>query len=197
VGISSAQWPLFGIVWPSGPRLAEALLRRPVTPGERILELGCGLGLAALVGHRRGDDITASDCHPLAGPFLQANALLNGLPPVAYRHATWTTADEPADADTFGATLDGRFDLILASDVLYERDETGQLSHFIDRHGATGGEVLIIDPNRGHRTAFHRRMAGFGYSLTETPLGGVDHLGAVYHGRVLHYRRQLARQWHP
>jgi 2-polyprenyl-3-methyl-5-hydroxy-6-metoxy-1,4-benzoquinol methylase len=47
--------------------------------GERILELGCGLALASLVGHRRGADITASDCHPLAASFLLENLRLNAL----------------------------------------------------------------------------------------------------------------------
>ena len=71
-GISSATWPLFGLLWPSGAHLAARLARRPVRAGERILEIGCGLALASLVGHRRGADVTASDCHPLAEAFLAA-----------------------------------------------------------------------------------------------------------------------------
>ena len=42
-------WPLFGLLWPSGAQLAARLGARPVTPGERILEIGCGLALASLV----------------------------------------------------------------------------------------------------------------------------------------------------
>ena len=69
-GISSAAWPLFGLLWPSAAPLAERIAARPVRAGERILEIGCGLALASLVGHRRGADVTASDCHPLAAEFL-------------------------------------------------------------------------------------------------------------------------------
>jgi len=196
-GISSALWPLFGLVWPSGEQLATAMGQRPVLAGERILELGCGLGLASLVSHRRGADITACDVHPLAGPFLQANALLNGLTPLRYCHGPWLAAGEPGSATPYGPTVAGRYELIIGSDVLYERDEAGVLAHFIDRHGAATGEVLIVDPNRGHRTAFHRRMAGMGYSLHETTLGGTDHNGGIYRGRLLHYQRQLAQTWHP
>ena len=43
LGISSAFWSLFGLLWPSGSRLAERLAQRPVNADERILELGCGL----------------------------------------------------------------------------------------------------------------------------------------------------------
>ena len=60
LGISSAQWPLFGQVWPSGLHLAAAMAVRPLLDGERILEIGCGLALASLVCHRRGAEVTAS-----------------------------------------------------------------------------------------------------------------------------------------
>ena len=40
-------------------------------------------------------------------------------------------------------------------------------------------------------------MAGMGYSLHETTLGGSDHNGGAYRGRLLHYQRQLAQTWHP
>ena len=81
--------PLFGLLWPSGAELAACLARRPVRAGERILELGCGLALASLVGHRRGADVTASDCHPLAPGFLAENLRLNALAPMKYRHGHW------------------------------------------------------------------------------------------------------------
>ena len=54
LGISSALWPLFGLLWPSGAHLAARMAEHPVSPTERILEIGCGLALASLVGHRRG-----------------------------------------------------------------------------------------------------------------------------------------------
>lgn len=51
MGISSATWPLFGLLWPSGLFMAERLALRPVSD-ERILEMGCGLGLSSLVARR-------------------------------------------------------------------------------------------------------------------------------------------------
>ena len=65
IGISSASWPLFGVVWPAGLALAEEMSRFPIT-GKQILEVGCGIGLPSLVLQRRGDNITACDYHPLA-----------------------------------------------------------------------------------------------------------------------------------
>ncbi len=183
LGISSATWPLFGLLWPSGYRLAAAMALRPVRAGERILEIGCGLALASLVCHRRGFDVSASDCHPLAGAFLSENLSLNQLPPLPYVCGDWNNL-----ADT---RLQGPFDLIIGSDVLYERDERGVLAGFIQHHASATGEVMIVDPNRGNRGHFHKHMRALGYELEETVLD--DNLmsdgAAPYRGRMLHYRR--------
>ena len=194
-GISSATWPLFGLLWPSGAQLAARLARRPVRAGERILEVGCGLALASLVGHRRGADVTASDCHPLAAAFLRRNLHLNGLAPMPFRYGDWVAA-EPARvrSRTLGSrTVHGRFDLVIGSDLLYERDEQSALAGFIGRHTTPVAEVWIVDPDRGNRPAFNRQMAALGFVLSEERLdtpaaGGVE----KYKGRMLVYRRGAA-----
>jgi len=191
LGISSAAWPLFGLLWPSGAHLAARLAARPVTAGERILEIGCGLGLASLVGHRRGADVTASDCHPLAGSFLIENQRLNALAPIKYRHGHWSaSAPQRQHALDDGLrALRGRFDLIIGSDLLYERDEGGTLAAFIGRHAAAGAQVWIVDPDRGNRSAFNRHMAVQGFTFREERLDQAGALGvAAYKGRLLTYR---------
>ena len=60
--------------------------------------------------------------------------------------ANWLTSD---------AAL-GRFDLIIGSDVLYERALAQQLSRFIDEHLEADGRVVLVDPNRGERAHFSR-----------------------------------------
>ncbi|MEO6362405.1 MAG: SAM-dependent methyltransferase [Caldimonas sp.] len=192
LGISSATWPMFGLLWPSGAELAARLISRAPRRGERILEIGCGLALPSLAGHRRGQDITASDCHPLAGDFLACNAALNGLPPLPYRHGHWavrSAIEHPCDG--VAAPLHGRFDLIIGSDLLYERDEGGALAAFVGRHATDSAEVWIVDPDRSNRPAFHRRMAALGFAVLEErldrPASG-EH--EAYKGRLLTYRRQ-------
>ena len=177
-GISPACWPLFGQVWPSAQKLAD-LMQDWELRSRRILEIGCGLGLASMVIHRRLGDITASDCHPLAEAFLQANLQLNHLPDMKYCTGNWGRANPAL----------GEFDLIIGSDVLYERDHPAQLAEFILLHAARRAEVLIIDPNRSNRSAFNRSMAWSGFVLTETLLDSPLHDGSPYRGRLLHYRR--------
>jgi len=189
LGISSASWPLFGLLWPSGALLAARLGARPVTAGERILEVGCGLALASLVGHRRGADVTASDRHPLAALFLAENARLNKLAPMQYLHGDWDAAADAAAA----MPTSGGFDLIVGSDLLYERDASGALAAFVSRHAKASCEVWIVDPDRSNRPAFNRRMAADGFARHEERLdSAATSTDAAYKGRLLVYRRKLA-----
>lgn len=186
LGISSAQWPLFGQVWPSGLHLAAAMAVRPLPEGERILEIGCGLALASLVCHRRGAEVTASDIHPLAGAFLLENLRLNELAPMRYCHGDWS--EDAATAAGGAPRVQGRFDLIIGSDVLYERDDGGALAAFIEKHALPRCELLIVDPNRGNRSAFGKRMAGLGFEFSETPLSA-EAGRPDYRGRLMRFVR--------
>ena len=144
-----------------------------------MLEIGCGLGLASLVIHRRLGDVTASDCHPLTESFLHANLQLNHLPDLKYCTGNWGRANPAL----------GEFDLIVGSDVLYQREHPEQVAGFILLHAAPRAEVLIVDPNRSNRSAFNRCMALAGFSLSETVIDTPLHDGSSYRGRLLHYRR--------
>jgi predicted nicotinamide N-methyase len=189
LGISSAAWPLFGLLWPSGARLAARLADHPVTAGERILELGCGLGLASLVGHRRGADVTASDCHPLAEAFMLENLRLNALGPMKYRHGDWSAMDSP-DVPGARPAVHGLFDLIVGSDLLYDRGAGIILAAFIVRHAAAGAQVWIVDPDRGNRSAFNRALGEGGFDRREERLDTLASEGVpAYKGRLLIFSR--------
>ena len=137
------------------------------------------MALASLVVHRREGNVIASDCHPLTETFLKANLLLNDLPPLHYETGNWGRVNKGL----------GVFDLLIASDVLYERSHPAQLSSFIQAHAAEGAEVLIVDPNRGNRSAFHRDMAKMGFSVTELIMNEPLQDLSAYRGRLLHYKR--------
>jgi predicted nicotinamide N-methyase len=179
---------MFGLLWPSGAQLAARMALHPVVLGARVLEIGCGLALASLVGHRRGNDMTASDCHPLAGGFLLENLRLNALPPMKYRRGHWGMQETGADGDVHGL-----FDLIIGSDLLYERDAEGLLAAYIARHTSHAAEVWIVDPDRGNRSAFNRQMADEGFGMCEERLDQLATVSrAAYRGRMLTYRRAAA-----
>jgi len=180
-GISSAQWSLFGQVWPCGRLLAEQMAVHDIV-GKRILELGCGLGLASLVLHQRGADVVASDHHPLAEVFLAYNAALNALPAVPFRTVDW---DHPN-------TSLGHFDMIIGSDVLYERGHARHLTALLSRHALPVSEVLIADPGRGNSAPFSRGMGELGFSVIETRHQLSSDESPPFRSRLLHCRRKAA-----
>jgi predicted nicotinamide N-methyase len=179
IGISSAQWPLFGLVWPSSLVLADQM--EHVLLGERrVLEIGCGLALASLVVHRRKGFVTASDCHPLAEAFLIENLRLNAMAPLSYLNGDWAIPNP----------LLGRFDLIIGSDVLYDRGQPAMLAAFIELHANAAVEVIIVDPDRGNRPAFNRGMDVLGFERSERKVGALPGGAVPYKGRVISYRRE-------
>lgn len=177
-GISEASWPLFGMIWPSARMLANAMQTQDIT-GKRILEVGCGLGLASLVLHRRLGNITASDCHPLAENFIQENARLNALPTIPYQTGNWSRENPDL----------GRFDLLIASDVLYERDQPEVLAQFIDQHAHAHAEIIVLDPDRGNRNEFCRRMVARGFTVDLQRAGAQQMTGEAYKGHFVTFRK--------
>jgi predicted nicotinamide N-methyase len=181
-GMGASGWPLFGQVWPSARVLALAMHSHAIE-GKRILEIGAGLALASLVIHRRAGDVTVTDWHPLTETFLQENLLANGLGPLPYQPGNW------ALDDASGASGLGRFDLIIGSDVLYERQQPAQLARFIDQHATLHAEIIIVDPDRSNRSAFCREMAALGYRLTMRTADKTLEGGEAYKGRFLTFQR--------
>jgi predicted nicotinamide N-methyase len=178
-GISSAAWPIFGVVWPAGIALAQEMSRFAFA-GMKILEVGCGIGLCSLVLQRRGADITASDYHPLAEEFLRFNAALNGLPPVKFHQAPWAGPNPDL----------GRFDLIVGSDLLYERGHPALLSAFLACHTESAAQVILADPGRARCGQFSSKMNAEGYSRTEQRLNFAGAETASRRGRIMNFTRR-------
>ena len=179
LGISSATWSLFGVVWPSSRILAATVCVLDLD-GKRVLEIGCGLALSSIVLHSMGVDITASDYHPLAKEFLDQNVLRNSLLPIKFQTGNWDVENP----------LLGDFDLIIGSDVLYEPAHAESVSRFIDCHSSIDIEVIIVDPDRGNRANFTKKMIELGYSHHSERFNVQDGSAASCKGRILHYQRQ-------
>ncbi len=178
LGISSASWPIFGVVWDSSRVLADIMHDFDIQ-GKRILEVGCGIGLASLVLNKRKADITATDYHPEVENFLNTNALLNNDQVIPFVRTGWADDDSGI----------GQFDLIIGSDLLYEVEHVELLSDFIDQHAKPQCEVILVDPGRGHHAKFSRRMVELGYQHTQTAAIPNDAMANNYKGQVLRYER--------
>lgn len=136
--------PFWAELWPSGIALAGAIAGRRLT-GLRALELGCGLGLVSVAAALAGASVTAVDRSPEAIAFTAANAARNG---VALRTAV-CSFDQPGEL-----LAEAPWDLVLAADVLYDRDNLPALSRLLPRLVGGTGEVLLADPERRLAGAF-------------------------------------------
>lgn len=89
-------------VYPPHPLGLAELVRTEVRPGERVLDLGTGSGVNAIVAAAAGGDVVAVDVNPVAVGCARANAAANGL------------ADrvDVRESDVFD-NVDGRFDLVV------------------------------------------------------------------------------------
>ncbi|MGD9685511.1 MAG: methyltransferase [Desulfobacter sp.] len=179
LGISSATWPIFGVVWPSSRLLARLMLEHHVN-GKRVLEVGCGIGLASLILNQRSADITATDYHPETEGFLIHNVKLNDGKKIPFVRTGWADLDDDL----------GHFDLIIGSDLLYEIKHVDLLSTFINRHARDHCDVIIVDPRRGYHAKFSKKMAGLGYACSQEKINQTDSMGKSVICQVLTFSRQ-------
>lgn len=135
--VRDERLPYWADIWPSARVLAERVLLLP-GQGRRLLELGCGSGLVSAAAARAGFDVIASDYYQDALLFARANALRDGSRPIGSRHVDWR--DVPADL--------GQFDVVVASDVLYEPPYPALVAAAIARTMSREGMALIADPGR-------------------------------------------------
>lgn len=177
-GISSATWPIFGVIWDSGKVLAH-LMQDYDAKGLKILEVGCGIALASLVLNNRSMNITATDYHPEAGNFLKKNVELNEGSDIPFVCTDWEDLDDSL----------GEFNLIIGSDILYERSHVMLLANFIEKHASKTCDVILVDPGRGHHARFSREMVNLGYLHNQQKVANAKYLPDSYKGQILHYHR--------
>ena len=176
-GISSSNWPIFGQVWPAGLVLAEIMSRHDVD-GLRILELGCGLGIAAMILTERNASVIATDQHHMSQIFMAHNSRVNDVAATTFALCDWTQLE----------TEFGEFDLIIGSDLLYETIHPKLLAEFIAAHCKPTAEVIMVDGGRKLSGRFDRLMLENGFNNNSPlPSDEFDHV-EKFKGKVLHYR---------
>ena len=127
--------PYWAELWPSSLALARAIAGRALH-GARTLELGCGLGLASIAAALAGGRVLATDWSVEAVAMTAANAERNGA-------AVETLVCSWAEPEPLLARAP--WDLVLASDVLYEARNADALLELLPR---LGDDVLLADPGR-------------------------------------------------
>ena len=135
--VKDERLPYWADVWPSSIVLAEKLLKLRGA-GRTALELGCGVGLSTLAATSAGFDVLSTDYYEDALDVTRANVFRNLGTIARTRMVDWRHFPEDL----------GRFDLVFASDVLYEKEYAELLPLLLRRLLAPGGIALIADPGR-------------------------------------------------
>lgn len=142
--------PYWAELWPSSLVLGNEMLGIE-GKGRTLLELGCGAGLLTTCAALAGFDVTASDYYEDAALFARVNAWNNARVDVRARHLDWRNLEDV-----------GRFDLVIASDVLYERPYGELVAKVMAATLERDGVAYLADPGRVGRDSFLAALRGAG-----------------------------------
>lgn len=158
-----AEFPFGLLLWESAPVLSQALVERAgEVRGARVLELGCGVGMPGIVARWLGAARVLQTDHVAEALVLaRANATANGVDGVELMLADWTGWRE---RPLCGG--EPNWDLVIGSDVLYDRAAHAAFADVVARNLAAGGEALIADPGRQDTAAFLAMMSDAGWQVS-------------------------------
>jgi predicted nicotinamide N-methyase len=150
--------PYWAELWASAVALAHDVSIRSLR-GRRTLELGCGLGLPSIAAARAGGRVLATDWSPDAVSATAVNAERNDVE-IETLQCAWDEAD--------AIVARAPWQLVIASDVLYERRNVDQLLDLLPRLVDERGLVLLADPGRVQSERFLLTAADEGWIVRST-----------------------------
>ncbi len=134
-------------IWEPSFVLALFMGTMPPKPGEKILEIGAGSGIVGIYAALCGHDVTISDIQEDALLCARANAMMNGLP------------DLPVVSFDWCRPYSGRpFEVIIGSEVVYDRRSYDALISFLDQALAPGGTIFLAKNRRLHTPLFFEKL---------------------------------------
>ena len=147
--------PYWADLWPSAKMLSKAVASE-MGNGRRLLELGCGSGLVTVAAVIAGYDVLASDYYADALLFTRLNVERN-VPgkTVRTREIDWRELPKGL----------GRFDRVVAADVLYEPAHGELVARAIAKTLSEDGRATVADPGRISRQAFIDRATELGLEV--------------------------------
>lgn len=146
--------PYWTELWPSSVVLAEWLtLQRAALAGVPCLDMGCGLGLTAMVGAWLGARVLAMDYEPEAVRFARRNALANGIASPLFTVMDWR---HPAVGR-------GSVARVWGGDIMYEKRFVQPVLRFLEHALTRGGKAWIAEPGRSVYDAFRHALHGMGW----------------------------------
>lgn len=131
--------PFWAYPWAGGCALARVLLDSPaLVRGRSVIDFGAGGGVVALAAARQGAaHVVANDIDPWA-------LLVTRIAADAQQLDVGTLRDDVCETP---ALIDD-FDVVLCSDLAYERRETPRQRKVLERAATNGAAVIVADAGR-------------------------------------------------
>jgi predicted nicotinamide N-methyase len=137
-GLSLENFPYWSMVWDAALVLAEFLVKQEPQADSNILEIGAGLGFAGLCAAARGHRVTLTDNIADALGFARLSQFHNNLANVQVEYLDWLTPNLP-----------GKFNWIIGSDILYEKENFEPIRQLLTKYLQPGGKIYLTQGIRG------------------------------------------------
>jgi len=139
------DFPLWAKFWKASWILADFIAQLPAEANKQILEVGGGLGLVSIVAYAFGHRITMTEYNQDALEFAQANAHLNNCAHLPIVRLDWNRPN-----------LAAQFDTIVASEVVYKKDDFAPLLNLFQSCLKPNGEIIIASEMRKINGEFYK-----------------------------------------
>ena len=177
----SLGWGYWDRIWPSEVALSEYLIHQffpTKLTGAKVLEIGCGTGVAGVVAAQLGAFTMFSDMVPITLEAVKETCHKNQLRNVDTCTLDWSEKIQSKE----------RYDYVIGSEVFYDEAILADISHVLEQVLAPGGKGIFCDPNRlGLDTIELGFREKFNLSVEQIPLtwpprkgSGVEKLAHLY-----------------
>ena len=156
--VKDERIPYWAEVWPSAIALSKHLIsKKTFLQGKSVLEIGCGLAIPGIVAAKLGAKVVISDYQQDALDLAKHNWMLNHSQEPDCLQLDWRDPHPEMAAD-----------ILLASDVAYEKRSFEPLIAAFSTLVKPGGTIFISEPGRDFAREFLEKLSAQEYEKKET-----------------------------
>ncbi|MEO0899907.1 MAG: 50S ribosomal protein L11 methyltransferase [Bacteroidota bacterium] len=168
------QIPYWADLWHASIGLTRWIEEgKVVVAGQKVLEIGCGLGLCGIAAAFQGAEVVLTDYLPDALLLARYNWLLNHSIEPDCRLLDWR---QPK--------VEWKSDILLASDVAYEERALHPLVNTFKTMTTQNGSIWLSEPGRKFAKPWINQILDFGFNLTKydtfVSYQGIDSQVGIY-----------------
>jgi predicted nicotinamide N-methyase len=145
-----SDFPLWSKIWEASIVLADHLAGIPVDQDKHFLEIGGGMGIVSIVASCFGHRVTMTEYNEDALNFARANSERNPAPSpslLEIEHLDW-----------FSPSLQGTFDYIVGSEVIYKEEDFQPILNLFQSYLKKGGQIMLAEGARKTSIEFFKRV---------------------------------------